>query len=264
MGRGKQDKIKLPTNWWPHLLSFINSKWQYPDAPVDVYKFTSISPRSIQKAKKSNLMTVELFVRLAHELGFDNYEDLLRVLGGKTEASRLVTPIPTSLSLTTQRVNPQWADYRDYTVRAARPWALRCQIATESPYFRFGFKLLGEDGRVFGDGSIKSHDANMIVHIGRNNWDRPALGITAHDIFLTAYMSGNFVEENDRFLFRSEAKLVAPIELQVDRSYCVSLVVNSRKFFRSIVPPPICRRVVVYAWGDREEFRVDVTDLAIK
>lgn len=266
MGKGKQPqrKVKLPENWWPHLLDLCRSKWRHKGTRLDIYEFTGISQRSIVSAKRTNQMTEQLFARLTENMGYENFEDLLHVLGPKKQASRLATPIPTSISLTTQKANPQWADYRDYLVEAARPWALQCQIATESPYFRFGFKLLGEDGRIFGDGSIKSHDANMIVHIGRNNWDRPALGIKAQDIFLTAYMSGNFVEENDRFLFHSEAKLVVPIKLTVDRSYCASLTVSGQTFFRYVVPPAVCRRVAVYAWGDREEFRVDVTDLAIK
>jgi hypothetical protein len=104
----------------------------------------------------------------------------------------------------------------------------------------------------------------MIVHIGRNNWDRPALAITANDIFLTSYMSGNFIEENDRPIFHSSARLVAPIELQVDMSYSAILAVNGHTVFRHVVPPEICRRVAVYAWGDREEFRVEVTDLTIR
>lgn len=264
MGRGKQDAINLPHGWWPRLLDMVRSKWTNDGAPVNLYKFTDISPRSIVKAKKTNVMTVELFVRLTHDVGFENHEDLYRVLEGGKQASRLATPIPTKLLLTHQKSNPQWADYRDYLVEAQRPWTLRCQIATESPYFRFGFKLLGENGRVFGDGSIKSHDSNMIVHIGRNNWDRPALATTANDIFLTSYMSGNFIEENDRPIFHSSARLVAPIELQVDMSYSAILAVNGHTVFRHIVPPEICRRVAVYAWGDREEFRVEVTDLTIR
>jgi hypothetical protein len=167
------------------------------------------------------------------------------------------------LTLTTQRANPQWADYRDYLVGAACPWVLRCQITTESPYFRFGLKLLSDRGRVFGDGLIQSYDPNMVIHIGRNDWDRPRMGITAQDIFLTTYMNGIAIED-DTFLFRAEQRLTLPIELLVDETYRASLGVNGQLVSQRIVPPAICGRVSVLAWGDREEFRVDVTDLTIE
>lgn len=174
-----------------------------------------------------------------------------------------ITPVPSSLTLLTQKVNPQWADFREYSVGATLPWALRCRISTASPYFRFGFKLLAREGRVVGDGSIQSFDENLLVHIGRNNWDRPALGITSQDIFVTGYMSGSSIEENDRFLFRSKRQVNLSVELMVDSSYRANLTVNGDLVFQHIVAPALCHRVVVYAWGDREEFRVDITDLAI-
>jgi hypothetical protein len=264
VAKGKQRSVKLPEGWWLHLVEVCQAKWQHAGAPLDnIPRFTKISPRSFATARSSNEMTEQLFTRLTSAVGYESHEDLLRVLGASVRASRLPTPVPKTLSLTTQRANPQWADYRDYVVEPARPWALRCRIATESQYFRFGFKLLGEDGRVFGDSTIQSYDANLIVHIGRNNWNRPALRITAQDIFLTAYMSGSLIKDDDRFLFSSEPNLVVPIELTVDRSYRASLSVNGEAVFQQVVPPAVCRRVVVAAWGDREEFRVDVTGLTI-
>ena len=42
-----------------------------------------------------------------------------------------------------------------------------------------------ERGRLFGDAAIASQDPNLIVHIGRNNWDRTNPPISSHDIFMT-------------------------------------------------------------------------------
>jgi transcriptional regulator with XRE-family HTH domain len=179
--------------------------------------------------------------------------------------SKLGTPIPSSVTLSTQRLNPQWADFHDFTVGVGLPWVLRCRISTKSPYFRFGFKLLTPNGRVFGDGTIQSFDSNLIVHIGRNNWDRPRLGITSKDIFLTAYMSGSSIELDDRFVLKSKAKVeLLPIELLVDKSYRVTFKVNEKIVFQHIVAPALCDRLVMYAWGDREEFLVEVSELAIQ
>jgi hypothetical protein len=171
--------------------------------------------------------------------------------------------VPTIIAFTTQRANPQWADYRDCLVEMACPWVLRCLMATESPYFRFGFKLLTDHGRVFGDGLIQSYDANMVIHIGRNDFGRPRMGITEHDVFLTTYMNGIAIED-DKILFRADQKLTLPIELLVDETYRVSLSVNGQLVSQRIVPPVVCGRMVILAWGDREEFQVDVTDLIIE
>ena len=262
-GKQPQRPVDLPEGWWLSLQDICRSQWGESKTRLDIYVFLKISRRALGYARSKNKMTEQLFARVTEAVGYENHKDLLNALGQKNQPSRLATPVPKTLSLTTQKSNPQWADYDVYLVEAPRPWALRCRIATGSPYFRFGFKLLGEGGRVFGDASINSYDANMVVHIGRNNYDRPALKITAQDIFLTAYMSGSYIDENDQFLFSSGLKLEVPIELAVDRNYCASLSVNGQSCFRQVVPPPVCRRVAVYAWGDREEFRVDVTDLAI-
>jgi hypothetical protein len=208
-------------------------------------------------------MTEDVLTRLTAALGYDHHEDLLLALG-KSTTSKIATSIPKRFSLSTQTSNPQWADYRDIGIQVARPWALRCRIVTTSPYFRFGFKLLEPDGRTFGDGSIKSNDSSMVVHIGRNNFGRPRLKISSHDVFVTSYMGGNDIEEEDRFLFRASRKLDAIVELSVDVTYCATLSVDGKRYFRYIVPPTICRRVVVCAWGDREHFDVEVIELSLR
>jgi hypothetical protein len=262
-GKQPQRKVQLPKGWWLRLSDWLRPKLSQPGKRTDIYEYAKISRRSFSSARKADEMTEELFTKLTHALGFENHQDLLRILGSDIRASRLATPVPTTLSLTNQRLNFQGADYRDYRVEAARPWALRCRIVTESPYFRFGFKLLTEEGRVFGDGVIQSHDENIMVHIGRNNWDRPRIGVTARDIFLTAYLSGTSIEENDRFLFTAGNKVEVPIELTVDTSYFANLVVDGKPVFRHVVSPAVCRRIAIYAWGDREEFEIDLTDLVI-
>lgn len=189
--------------------------------------------------------------------------DLLRRSASESagQAPRLATPIPDSLSLSTQGQNAQWADYRDYLIDTPRPWSLSCRMTTESPYFRFGFKLLPEEARVFGDASLQSYDANLIIHVGRNNWDRP--GVAAQDLFLSAYMSGSSIGD-DRCLFRCEPRVDVGISLTLERSYTAVLTINGQEVFRQVVPPNICRRVLVCAWGDREKFDVEVTKLYLR
>jgi hypothetical protein len=221
--------------------------------------------RTVKQAKgrrgKNNL--------LADGVTSESPNQLARVLSPPAEIARLDEHIssafpenPKAFVLTTKKEMPQWADYRELNLGGGRLEVLKCKIETESPYFRFGFKLLNKNGRLFGDGSIKSQDTNLIVHIGRNNWNRPNLGISAKDIFLTKDLNGVALE-SDKKLFSAARRLSAPVELKIDSSYIVTFSVNGIHCMKRIIPPEICRRIVVLAWSDGEEYEVEVSDLSV-
>lgn len=170
---------------------------------------------------------------------------------------------PTQFLLTTNKNMPQWADSRVLNLGCGRLEMLICKINTQSPYFRFGFKLLEENKRIFGDGSIKSQDANLIVHIGRNNWSRANHGISARDIFFTWYLNGVSVE-SDKKLFSANRSFSATVELGIDSNYCAAFSVNGICCLKHIIPPGISGRVAVFAWGDREEYAVEVSEISVK
>jgi hypothetical protein len=169
---------------------------------------------------------------------------------------------PKAFVLTTKKEMPQWADYRELNLGGGRLEVLKCKIETASPYFRFGFKLLNENGRLFGDGSIKSQDANLVVHVGRNNWNRPNLGIAAKDIFFTRDLNGVPLE-SDKKVFSAGRRLSASVELRISSSYVVTFSVNGILCMNRVIPPGICRRIVVLAWSDGEEYEVEVSDLSV-
>jgi hypothetical protein len=271
-GKQRQERAPLPDGWLPRLKDLCRTLWlkHEEDKPIslrsrlDFYEFTGLTAGTFRNANKTG-MTLASFQKMAGKIGYERYEDLLEDLESEGNKQTLSPPIPppTALSLVTQKANAQWADYRVYSVDLTRPWALRCRIHTDSPYFRFGFKLLTEDGRIFGDGLINSFDENLVVHIGRSDFKRDRLKIDAGDLFHTAYMNGIGIED-DRLLFKSPATLSVQIELIVDRDYNAMFLVNGEECYRRNVPPTVCRRIAMYAWGDREEFRVDVTDLTLK
>lgn len=176
-------------------------------------------------------------------------------------ASTPVQPsdIPRSFTLSTKRTNPQWADFCDLLAPTV-PWTLRCRIRTNSAYFRFGFKLLRTYGRLFGDASLQSADPNLIVHLGRNYWDRPA--ISRNDVFVTAYFNGIQIDA-DRKLFRASKRLKVDLELRVDHGYKVWLIVDGKTYFHHSVSAESCRRVAVLAWGDTEDYSIDIEDFSI-
>lgn len=170
---------------------------------------------------------------------------------------------PTQFILTTKNNMPQWADSRELDLGGGRLEVLTCKIETQSPYFRLGFKLLEKNKRLFGDGSIKSQEANLLVHIGRNNWSRPKPGISARDIFFTWYLNGISIEP-DKKLFPASRSFSATVELEIDSSFGATFSVNGICCLKRIIPPVISRRVAMLAWGDREEYAVEVSELSVK
>jgi hypothetical protein len=192
-------------------------------------------------------------------------KELLEITPYSSSSTKIIAKRPenpTEFVLTTKNEMPQWADHRELDLGSGRLEVLMCKIKTESPYFRFGFKLLTENERLLGDGSIKSQDANLVVHLGRNNWNRSNLGISAKDIFFTWYLNGISLEKDKR-LFSAGRLLSASIEIKIDTSYVATFSVNGICCLNRVIPPKICRRVAVLAWGDREEYAVEVNELSV-
>ena len=59
-------------------------------------------------------------------------------------------------------------------------------------------------------------------------------------------------------------KLEAEFELRIDRGDRAQVFVNGSPCFSHIVSPNICSRVAILAWGDHDDYRVDVTELSLK
>jgi len=264
--------IRVPRGWWMRFDAFCNKKWRHDhDTPLDIYEFTKISRRTFSTAKKLDKFTQKTFAALVQNVGCESPDELLRVLsppGGMAKLPQRISSTPSAAEnpkafiLATKKEMPQWADSRELNIGGGRLEVVKCRIETESPYFRFGFKLLNENDRVFGDGSIKSQDANLVVHVGRNNWNRPNLGISVKDIFFTWYLNGVSLE-SDRKIVSAGRRLSASVELRVSASYVVTVSVNGVCCLNRVIPPGICRRVAVLAWGDREEYAVEVSELSV-
>lgn len=267
--------VHVPPDWWLRLRAFCKKKWAHDqkpgDAPFDIYQFTGISRRTFSTARNTNKFTESTFALLVDQTGCETPDELLGVLSPPSDKPRRllrtsVSPLSVensqSFVLSTKNSMPQWADHRELNLGGERLELLKCEIKTQSPYFRFGFKLLNENERLYGDGSIKSQDANLVVHVGRNNWNRPNVGISTKDIFFTWYLNGVSLEA-DRKLFSAGRRLTASIELRIDSSYVATFSVNGIRCLNQVIPPGISRRVAVLAWGDREEYSVEVGELSV-
>lgn len=263
MSRATHLAVKLPEEWWEHLVDHYQ-RWDYETLEEFCADTPTISSKTLYRAKTKGQMTARTLERLARKLDHPTQSDLLADWRAKSakRAQELPADNPAAFTLTARKELPQWVDYRELSLGGRRLEVLKCNIETDSAYFRFGFKLLAEDGRLFGDGQLQSQAANLLLHIGRNDWNRPSMGISAKDIFFTWYLNG-VSKEPDRKLFRSTARLTASLEFSIGNDYVTDLSVNGRSCLRRVIAPGICRRVVVLAWGDRNPCAVEVRNLSV-
>jgi hypothetical protein len=274
MGRKKHARVTLQPGWWGRLVGFCKNKWMHDHKKgdvFDVYKFTGISRRTMGYARKKEheQFTESTFNILVGAVGYRSPDELHQILRAPDSGAlsktgdQLPTENPKAFVLITKREMLGGTDFRELNLGGGRLEVLKCKIETESPYFRFGFKLFKETAKLFGDQSIITSDENLIVHIGRNNWDRPNLGISAKDIFFTDRLNGVRLEVSDKKMFSTGPRLSTPVELRINSYYIMTFSVESIIYRTQAISPDICRRIVVAAWGDGEEYKVNVSDISV-
>jgi serine/threonine protein kinase len=166
----------------------------------------------------------------------------------------LIVTVPDTI-LCNNESAPQGASHKVIELHGGRLFELTCTIRTLSPYFRFGFKFLSKTARLFGDGSIKSQDSNLVIHVGRSA-ESPGLNFTS-------YWNG-MREAADRVLFDTTASMTAQLKLTVDQLWTLTVAVNGVGVYRRTITPGICYTLVMLGWGDHKEFSVEVTDLVVR
>lgn len=296
MSRGQQRKITIPPHWWIKLEEECKSRGIENVEQLCASRPGFLNPRTIRNAEKHGEMTEASFRQLALLLGYQHSHALKgewnkAVNDPASSSNRIMdavqargTPVADSAQLTTGRAGlasgqpapgnptdrifttqqdlPQWADPWELDLGNGWLESVACMIETDADYFRFGFKLLGEHGRLFGDGSIQSQDTNLVIHLGRNNWDRANPPISVRDIFLAWFKNG-IKRGKDARLFAADPHFVASVSLVIDSSHVARFLVNGECCLQTVIPPEIRRRVVMLAWGDSEECTVRVSDICV-
>lgn len=269
MSKKPQDEIRLPRGWWGRFVRFMKKKWGFQRV-AEIEHHCATSLRTFYRAKNATHMTADRFELLVDSSGCDSAEDLLAVLKGtvpsgeakildssrtkENKKRKATTGSMRSVSLKTKFTTPQWADFRELPLNDERLQNAYCQISTASPYFRFGFKLLARDGKLFGDGSIQSQDTNLVFHIGRNNHSQ--------EVFLTTYKNG-VREAFDKVIFKTESNfMVATLSVSIDNLNQLLFKVKGACCYECIIPREICYRAVMLAWGDQSDYVVDVSNIS--
>jgi hypothetical protein len=158
---------------------------------------------------------------------------------------------------TTFKTNPQWASYKEIALDGAakRNLIISGVFCSPNPYFRFGFKFSCRTGRVFGDGAIQSSDNNFLIHIGKNK--------DSQDLFLTKYRNGIRLEEDVPLFSYADGRYLK-IEVTINADEWMTLSIDGKQFYETILFPSSRDRVFLLAWGDNHEYVVDYTDILVR
>jgi hypothetical protein len=286
----EQRKIRLPAGWYERLEEVVHARgWNtiddFCEDPNDLKDDLRISVRTLERSRGGTnpTMTMAKFDVLRQKLEVATRADLLDLLrpaegdtptsgpvagpeGSRSPAGSggvAVPGHPQERVFMTQQNLPQWADHCELALGHARLEEVSCWVETDSPYFRFGFKVMTEAGRLFGDAAIISQDPNLLVHIGRNNWDRTNPPITSQDIFFT-WSENGIRRGKDVRLFASEPRFGGAVRMTIDAGNIVEFLVNGQSCLKVVIPPEIRRRIALFAWGDNEEFEVRVRDIKVR
>jgi len=246
----RPDEIKI-------LFYFRNSVVKFydidPDQALRVHDFRA---RMSKLGLIKDYSTPQEFERRIYQELLNNVRDLL--LSAREKRPRILTP-PVEASekhnygdwhATTRKTTPQWVNHKTILVDRFRRSAIRLEgiFQSRSPFFRFGFKLTGFRGRIFGDGNIQSNDNNILVHIGRD--------ATSSKVFMTNYRNGVRLGLNESILDYQDCREL-PIELAIDEYQNATLRVEGTQVYETYLDREIRSRLLLLAWGDEHEYEVD-------
>lgn len=150
---------------------------------------------------------------------------------------------------------PQWADYFKIPIENGFIKRVRCQIITTSEYYRFGFKLFRNNGKLFGDGSIQSMDNNFVIHIGKN--------FLSDELFITTYHNG-ILQRPDKSTNVKPLNNRIKIELFIDDENFLCLFLDGKGVFKIIINKEIREQIYMLAWGDVSEYQLSVENIEIE
>lgn len=150
---------------------------------------------------------------------------------------------------------PQWANYVKIPIESGFIKRVKCKIITTSEYYRFGFKLSRENGKLFGDGSIQSMDNNFVIHYGKN--------FLSDELFITTYHNG-ILQRPDKYTKAKPSNNRVVIELLIDNENLLYLFLNKNEVFKFIINKEIRGQIYMLAWADGNEFQMSVENIEIE
>jgi hypothetical protein len=154
----------------------------------------------------------------------------------------------------TDKKAPQWACYQEilknYDLKK-----ISCQFKTNSPYFRFGYKLTESNGNLFGDTIIKTKDPNLIIHVGKN--------VYSSSLFLATQYFG-VGDKLDEPIFKFINNKWIQLDLEISSDNILKFYVQNKLMYNIEITPEIRKRLFMVAWGDSCEYKILVEKIRVE
>ncbi len=157
-----------------------------------------------------------------------------------------------SWNTSTNVSTPQWADYLKIPITGGLIKRISCLVITSSPYYRFGFKLLRKNGKLFGDGSIQSQDNNFVIHVGKN--------FLSDELFITSYHNG-IRQRPDKYTGIKPLNNQFEVELFIDPENFIQFSINEIEVFKIIINKEIREQTYLLTWGDGNEYQLLIENI---
>jgi hypothetical protein len=155
----------------------------------------------------------------------------------------------------TNKTTPQWCDYIQVPFEIGEIKRIKCLLKSDSEYYRFGVKLMRENGRLFGDGSIQSMDNNLVIHLGKN--------FNNEELFIIAYING-VLQGPDLYIGEYQSKAGVLFDCQIDEENLLHFYLNDKEVYQRLINSEIRGRAYLLMWGDSFEYEGNIEDISIE
>jgi len=150
---------------------------------------------------------------------------------------------------------PQGASYKPIHIAQVRlPLRLTGMFQSNSPYFRFGFKLMGVRGLPLSPGSIQTEDKNVLIHIGKN--------VDSTTLFLTTYRNGLRIGPNAELVQYKDCRPL-PMQLVIEEDLSVTLNIDGHSVFEGYIDAETKGRLLLLAWGDEHNYEIEFSQITL-
>lgn len=155
-----------------------------------------------------------------------------------------VEPLPDWVG-TINESSPQWADFNEIDLKGGQLNAIHCTLFSRSPYFRFGYKLMVSDGKLFGDATIQSQTKpELLLHITKN-FDSAQLSIAP-------YKNGvRLIRDKSIDVVLNESPIMCGLE--IDGNNFLHFYINRKEVYTILIAEEIRTRLCAYVWGDSHQ-----------
>lgn len=157
--------------------------------------------------------------------------------------------------VSTDQTAPQWTSFKEIELENKLLSDIRLDLYSKKEYIRFGFKLLDKKASIFGKNGILHFDNNFLIHIGKQ--------VNDNKICYTAYKNGGNIIKSE-YAVDYNNNTAIKIGLSIDRNNKLIFKINNTIFYTTTINPLLRERLILMAWGDRNEYEMKIDNIKIQ